>query len=384
MPPSTTPLAGITVHLNIIQAKGLVEKDKNWRGNGSSDPFVRIFVNGKKYGYTKTVQKTVDRVWDERITINIGADEAYKLLSSPSPIELHIYDKDKLTFSDPMGLVTIPLDIRDDNPIWYKVGPGTGTKVQCDNATGEMQVACTVHARPYLALERGSFHPLACSAVQLSVQWEHADNSGSNNKKDLDISCAAVSCDGSVRLDSCVYFGNLWNEHASIRLLGDSRNGFPEIIACRLTSVPSHILALYFVVSACAADQTLGSGLQSLEARLVDATTGFGICRWHQAEFGSATSAFLLRLARDPSGSEKKWYLTSMGDGDDQAHDFGALIPRIQCYTRDLLPSLSIDPFSRTAVMRKDGIIRIRDYCETIPETVTFGLRRDSSYGSAE
>jgi stress response protein SCP2 len=54
------------------------------------------------------------------------------------------------------------------------------------------------------------------------------------------------------------------------------------------------------------------------------------------------------------------------------ARDFGSLIPYIKSYSRDLIPD--IDPGERVAILRKDGSIRLSDYCKTIPEVLTFGL----------
>jgi len=178
---------------------------------------------------------------------------------------------------------------------------------------------------------------------------------------------------------SSAYHGNLRNTNGTLCHSGDDETGRgggeDERIYCRLKHIPNHILALYFVVSAAAADQTISSGLRGTEARLVNQDTGIGICRMVQSEFGNSTAFFLLRLFRDPNTSQ--WYLTPQGDGDEHAHDFGGLIPRILGYTRDLLPTLRIDPFNRMAIMRKDGIIRIRDYVEHVPDEVTFGLRWD-------
>ena len=61
----------------------------------------------------------------------------------------------------------------------------------------------------------------------------------------------------------------------------------------------------------------------------------------------------------------------------DFAHDFGALVPRLKAFTRDLLPAISIDPWFRLAIMRKTGIVRVRDYVQEMPLKLTFGLRWD-------
>lgn len=50
---SSTPLAGLTIKLNIVKAKDLVAKDKTLFGKKkASDPFIRIFVDDQKVGYT--------------------------------------------------------------------------------------------------------------------------------------------------------------------------------------------------------------------------------------------------------------------------------------------------------------------------------------------
>jgi stress response protein SCP2 len=61
------------------------------------------------------------------------------------------------------------------------------------------------------------------------------------------------------------------------------------------------------------------------------------------------------------------------------------LIPELKGYTRDLIPSIVIDPKERIAIMRKGGTIRVADYVpnHVVPEWLTFGLAWDVTNGVA-
>ena len=45
------------------------------------------------------------------------------------------------------------------------------------------------------------------------------------------------------------------------------------------------------------------------------------------------------------------------------ARDFGMLVPQIKSYTCDIIPNIVIDKHERIAIMRKNGIIRLSDFC---------------------
>jgi len=208
-PPSSPPLAGLTIDLQIIRATGLVVKDKNWRGKyTTSDPFIRIFVDGIKRGYTKTIWKAVDPEWNEQVVVHIGADEVQQVLRNQAPIELQIFDKDRLSFNDPMGVVQIPLNTETEDPVWYPVGTKGGAggdgNCECANATGQVQVAVKIRARKYLELERGNLHPLGSemSSLRLGLSWDYDGSTTARRSrgKDLDIACAAVSRSGTIEL----------------------------------------------------------------------------------------------------------------------------------------------------------------------------------------
>ena len=106
--PDFVPLAGLTIKLHIIKAKELVAKDRGLFGRKKeSDPFIRIFVDGRKVGYTDTIYQTIQPIWDQEFEYTFGAEQATQIVRNNKPIELAIFDKDKISFNDPMGVVKI-------------------------------------------------------------------------------------------------------------------------------------------------------------------------------------------------------------------------------------------------------------------------------------
>ena len=98
-------LAGLTINLNIVQGKDLVAKDRGAFGFGAkkaSDPFIRIHVNGKQVGYTEKQKKTVNPEWNQELTFNFWAAQVASIMENKKPIELKIFNHDKMSFLDPM------------------------------------------------------------------------------------------------------------------------------------------------------------------------------------------------------------------------------------------------------------------------------------------
>jgi hypothetical protein len=80
----------------------------------------------------------------------------------------------------------------------------------------------------------------------------------------------------------------------------------------------------------------------------------------------------------------KAWSLSTIGDMDPSARDFGSLIPEIKGYCRDLFPNMHIDPNERIAVMNKETTIRVKDYAPTrdkLPSVLAMGLAWDVTNG---
>jgi len=137
------------VSVHIIEGRNLVPKDRNIMGvPTSSDPYIILLYNGKSYGRTRMVRKTLSPSWDETIIIEISQDDLTNIQRGDKlfkNLSLLIYDKDVLSKDDFMGEVTIPLNFDDylGRNIWYDVGTGS-EPLQCENATGEIQVRLSI------------------------------------------------------------------------------------------------------------------------------------------------------------------------------------------------------------------------------------------------
>ena len=78
--PSSAHLAaiqGAEIVINVIKGRNLVAKDSSglFGKKKSSDPYVKIFFGGKKFGKTRTIDKTLNPEWNETYNIKLGNKE---------------------------------------------------------------------------------------------------------------------------------------------------------------------------------------------------------------------------------------------------------------------------------------------------------------------
>jgi len=108
------------------------------------------------------------------------------------------------------------------------------------------------------------------------------------------------------------------------------------------------------------------------------------LCRYYPAIAGRQTAFFMVRLARQKDAQEG-WKLTCIGTADASARDFGTLIPEIKALMHDLVPTVKVDPNERVCLLRKGGVVRLRDYCglEGLPRQLVLGLAWDITEGKA-
>jgi Ca2+-dependent lipid-binding protein len=131
------PIESMTLRITVLQGSDLVAKDRNLLGKKTtSDPFVQVLVgSGRPYarvGQTKTIHKNLNPTWNETITAKIKYIE-----HSRSELRFQIYDEDKLSDPDSMGIVSLPLVWEDSNgtPKWYEI-----PKNSAKNAKGKIQI----------------------------------------------------------------------------------------------------------------------------------------------------------------------------------------------------------------------------------------------------
>ncbi|KAI9292756.1 C2-domain-containing protein [Neoconidiobolus thromboides FSU 785] len=127
----------VILKIQVIQGRGLAPKDSN----GLSDPYVIARVNNKK-SQTKTINKTLNPVWQETLEFNLR-DENF-----PQFVQIVCWDADFIT-RDFMGQITIHMkDLFDNktgmplqfeafkNRQWYRLQK----KTHKDIVTGELEL----------------------------------------------------------------------------------------------------------------------------------------------------------------------------------------------------------------------------------------------------
>ena len=396
MPVCKTTLSQIDVTVTIQQGRNLVAKDRALlsRQRTSSDPYVKFYLGGSTeppplssmnlyLGRTAVVSKNcVNPAWNETIHIPCNATLARQVqMGTLNTLWCLILDSDTVTEDDPMGVVAVPLAASSSSATtaWYPVQAGPPSHAcHCHNATGEIQVGVQVEGRAVRSLFRGNQMSLERhSAIRVGLAWDIQPGVGA---VDLDSSVVALTRDGRVDITETIYYGNLSNPNRSLMHSGDDTTGEgggdDETIFVDLQRIPSHIIALYFVLTVATPGKTLAQ-VTSAAMQFVDTTSHSAICRFVPADNcrQENTALVLVRMHRDGT----KWNLTPIQDGFAYARDFGSLIPELKGYTRDLIPSIHIDPTERVAILRKGGAVRVQDYLpgHILPAWLTFGLAWD-------
>lgn len=131
------PIDSLTLRVSIIQGSDLVAKDRNLFGKKTtSDPYVQVLLgSGRTYvpiGKTKTIYKNLSPQWNEAIAARVKFLE-----HGGSQMMFRIFDEDRLSDPDNMGIVTLPLVWKDHNgsPVWYEI-----PKKSAKNASGKIQI----------------------------------------------------------------------------------------------------------------------------------------------------------------------------------------------------------------------------------------------------
>ena len=378
-------MVGVEIDCTVVAGRGLAAKDRSLLGKKSSDPYVVISCGKRRLGTTKVVNKSLSPVWDQAFKLNLDAKAAAHLES----IELvfAIFDKDKVGANDPMGVVPMPLASLTGGHVsdrWHAVSNCSG----CSNASGELHIKASMATRHALCLHRHDTLPIAQPIIAVGLGWERLPGGAAI---DLDASCVCVDHQGEVLMGESVYFANLKNPNGSIRHTGDELtgdedlgSGDDEIIVIDLRSVPSSVRALFFLATVCDDGRSFAD-TKSARMRIVDWGSGAEICRYVPATKGSHTALFVGRVARGTSGTD--WHLSTIGEVDHTARDFGSLVPELKAYMQDLVPGVRVDPEERIALLRKGGVghpnqVRIKDYFGAVgSKPLVFGLAWDVTDG---
>ena len=373
-------VAACELELTIVAGKDLIAKDGGMFSKATSDPFVKATIGHMVLGQTPHVENNLNPEWNADLCTDTDVSAA--AMQGGGAILLAIFDYDAMSGSDPMGVVSIDVaDLVDGRPLdkWLDVMPCDG----CKKAKGQLHVKTSVSMRKALVLSGDDVVPVG-GQLLCGMGW---DMIGGYGAVDVDTSCVAMSAEGKVLLDECVYFADLVNSNGTVRHTGDEREGDAmlnvpggddEIITIDLDRVSPKVKALFLIGTVATEGKTFAE-LKTARMRLVTLPAGKEICRCCPALTGDSTAQFLCRIARDDKGA---WKLSNIGDIDKNARDFGSLLPEIQGYMSDLVPGLTPDPDARVALMRKGGVVKLSDYNQGQPLGMcTFGLSWDVTGG---
>jgi hypothetical protein len=145
------------IKVSVLQGRNLVAKDKNiWGRHTTSDPYVVLRHGPNKMGKTSIIKKTLDPTWNDHGFCLSVVPRAIAVYTS---IECRIFDHDKLSSDDPMGMVFVPIPTQNNSKVmrWYPVEKGEGES-HCRNATGELLIEIEVRDRSQLAKIPPSSH----------------------------------------------------------------------------------------------------------------------------------------------------------------------------------------------------------------------------------
>ncbi|CAI5738132.1 unnamed protein product [Hyaloperonospora brassicae] len=85
------------MRLTVIRAEALSSSDVN----GKSDPFVRVFYDGKELASSPSVKRSLNPRWDFDVAVAL-------VHAGPLDVEIEVVDKDEFTQSDLLGALRVP------------------------------------------------------------------------------------------------------------------------------------------------------------------------------------------------------------------------------------------------------------------------------------
>ena len=383
---------GCEIDCTIISGRNLVAKDGtgmlSMGAKKTSDPYVVVSFGGQKLTKTEVKDKTLAPTYDHGFkSVLVG-----KQYQPDLPIVFSIFDSDKGILEgsdDPMGEVHIPLRelIKGkEREGYFPVQKCKG----CSNATGELKIKIVALLRRAVSLQPKDTTMLGPSGMlAVGLGWEPLAGKRSLTEAaiDLDTACVALGFDGKINMSESVYFAQLHSASGAVRHSGDEREGDAdlgegddEMIHIQLERVPPSVCALYLVGTVATEGKSFAD-VKSARMRLIDMQTGVEKCRFYPGTGGMHTACFLGRIARVSASTP--WTLQAIGEYDHTARDWGTLAPEIQMYSKDLVPGIKVNLADRVAIMRKGGVIRVRDYVPEgqLPPTLGLGLAWDVTNG---
>lgn len=368
--------------VEILRAQELIAKDTGMFRSNKSDPYCKLFVDGKFAGRTKTVKRSLTPTWNESITVRMPP-------KSRKVLTIDLFDADELTNDDPIGRARI------DVVGWYTetgLSRSLGIRLEkqlpveachgCSDASGTIDVAITFEPTSVAMLGKGSIFE-ACERSQqiIALGWTGAFGA----QVDLDASC--IFFDERGMAVDALFFGKSSCFGGAATHSGDARTGeevaaggADERIVLSLSALPPQVRAILVIVTAYA-EKSSFSDVSAAFCGLWDPEMG-EMCRFELNPSGPHTALVMCRLAR--ATQPGSWLMSAIGDVAVGPRDYGSWLPELKGYLRDIIPHVRVgDPQDRIAVMRKGRKINLADYASTPLRTVAAGLSWDVTKGCA-
>ena len=111
------------LEITVIQGRGLKVMDTSmFSSGGTSDPFVRLRIEGFKDQQTAYIRKTINPIWNEKLSFS-------PFLDGSATLQVTVKDYNDIALSKFMGRIYIPLnEFSEKKPkkAWYKLQGADG------------------------------------------------------------------------------------------------------------------------------------------------------------------------------------------------------------------------------------------------------------------
>eukprot|EP01156_Anaeramoeba_ignava_P002757 Anaeramoba_ignava/a219449_53.p1 GENE.a219449_53~~a219449_53.p1 ORF type:complete len:533 (+),score=174.37 a219449_53:6-1604(+) len=353
------------IFITVIEAKNLLSADSN----GKSDPYCKVFY-GKKKQKTKTIKKTLDPVWNEKLK--------FEKMKLDSDLEFEVYDWDRFGGDDPLGKTKISVrelvESNTNQPTieyeqWQELVPiKSGQKAQ-----GEIHIKLSIEIKSRSDSNETNQNPQIAKpkelnfGIEVSIEeefeprklffglaWDLLDEKG----VDLDVS--AVMFDQKGNIFDSVYFGNQTSKDNSLVLSGDNTTGRgegdDETIQMILQKIDKSVVAILFVISVYSQQHTF-SNVETATSHIVDSTDNKELYHFslgcNQAQ--GKTVLIFGRLFRYQGLWRYSQINRFLPDKNlkEMPRGFGSVIPQLKESLLDLIPNIKIKPNEKKIMLSK-------------------------------
>ena len=222
---SDAGIIGIELDFTIISGSSLVAKD----GGGffklgkatTSDPYVVVRLGKAEICTSQVASKTLNPEWNETFKQEFMG----RKFNAKDDLVFTIYDRDRGSKDDPMGEVRLPITSLFDGHVTEKAHEVTNC-AGCKDASGTLKLSVSCAVRRPVTMDKGGQMTLGSGILAVGLGW---DMLRGNTAIDLDTSCVALSFDGRVLQEECVYFAQLRSKSGAIHHTGDEREGDEDL-----------------------------------------------------------------------------------------------------------------------------------------------------------